>query len=235
MGRGLKIAQLDAREMLRSRMRMFNPRPNHDGLLMASRQFSDAGLPHMPPARCLVRVSGGDGEKLHLMHEFTTDILEIRFDDNAIGQSLISSSFLKKELAEADIVRREWLFDSVWLTLGTALASAGAQRLDVDPLEVAVVVRRTHDAGVLSNREIILYDTTAGGAGYARQLGDAIRELLEAAVSQLSDCECEDSCYACIRTYNNQLNHNRLHRMRIRDGLAEFVRLNWDLRPGTAS
>jgi hypothetical protein len=227
IGSGLTIAQLDARQMLRSRMRMFNPRPGHDGLAMAVQQFSDTALPHSPPARCLARVSTGETERLHLMHEFTTDILEIRFRDNGMGQNLISSPVLVEDLAHCDPSRREWLFESVWLTLGTALSFSGAHQLDIDPTEIAVIVRKTHEPGVLCSREIILYDTTAGGAGYARQLGDGIQLLFESALARLMNCECQDSCYACLRAYSNQLIHNRLHRKRVLEGFSTFVSSNW--------
>ena len=36
VGRGLMVAALDASDMRRSRMRMFNPRPSHEGLLMTT-------------------------------------------------------------------------------------------------------------------------------------------------------------------------------------------------------
>jgi hypothetical protein len=232
IGRGMTIAQLDAREMLRSRMRMFNPRPSHDGLAMSVQQFSDAGLPHSPPARCLAKVTTADAERVHLMHEFTTDILEIRFSDNEIGRLLVSSQVLVEDLAHCDTSRREWLFDSVWLTLGTALSFSGAQQLGIDATEIAVIVRKTHEPGVLCGREIILYDTTAGGAGYARQLGDGIYSLFEAALSRLMNCECQDSCYACLRAYSNQLIHNRLHRKRALNGFSTFMRSNWSQQQG---
>jgi hypothetical protein len=48
LGRGLTIALLDARQMRRSRMRMLNPRPRHEGILMIPRSVTDAALPHSP-------------------------------------------------------------------------------------------------------------------------------------------------------------------------------------------
>lgn len=226
VGEGLKIALLDAREMRRSRMRMFNPRPSHDGLLMASRMVSDAALPHSPAVNCLERLPSGQGDRFHLMHEFTTDILQIRFVDNAMGRLILQSPLLHEEL-RADIGKREWFYESVWLTIATSLSLSGGQILDIDPSEIAVVLRRNQESGTLGNREIILYDTTAGGAGYARQLGDRIAKLFEAAMLRLQNCDCQDSCYACLRTYNNQLIHTRLHRRRVLEGFSEFAKTNF--------
>jgi len=79
VGGGLRIAQLDARQMIRSRMRMLNPSPRQNGILMQTRALNDMALPHSPAAQCLERVADGSAERFHLMHEFTTDILQIQF------------------------------------------------------------------------------------------------------------------------------------------------------------
>lgn len=226
IGQALQIALLDAREMRNSRMRMFNPRPNHEGLLMKSEKLSDAGLPHSPSGDCLKRASSEKADQFYLMHEFTTDIIQIRFAETAIGALLLESRSLQEEI-RADIGKREWLYDSVWLTIATALSLSGAQLLDIDSTEIALVLRRSHDPGTLGNREIILYDTTAGGAGYARQLGERVTELFKAAMARLQTCECQDSCYACLRTYDNQPIHTRLNRRRASEGFAKFVMANF--------
>jgi len=228
VGRALQIALLDAREMRNSRMRMFNPRPNHDGLLMNPCNLFDAGLPHSPSVACLRHVSSGEGDQFHLMHEFTTDIIQIRFADNGVGALMLESQSLQEHI-RTDVGKREWLYDSVWLTIGTALSLSGAHLLDIDPREIALVPRRSHEPGVLTNREIILYDTTAGGAGYARQLGERVAELLKAAVTRLQNCECQDSCYCCLRTYDNQSIHTRLNRRLVSDGFAKFVSANFTI------
>jgi hypothetical protein len=227
VGLGLTIALLDAREMRRSRMRMFNPRPGRDGLVMASRMLSDAALPHSPPVSCLQRNANGEGDRFHLMHEFTTDILQMRVVDNEVGHLILESRSLQDEM-QADSGKREWLYDSIWLTVATSLSLSGAQILDIDPTEIATVLRRSHEPGTLGNREIILYDTTAGGAGYTRQLGDRIAELFKASARRLEDCDCQDSCYKCLRTYHNQLIHARLNKQRLSEGFSHFVATNFN-------
>ena len=97
------------------------------------------------------------------MHEFTTDILQVRIIDNEIGKLVFESALFKQEL-HADTSKRDWLYESSWLTIESALALSGAHLLDVDPTEIATVLRRSHESGTLGNREIIMYDKTAGGS-----------------------------------------------------------------------
>lgn len=213
---------------------MLNPSPRQNGIPMETRALTDAALPHSPAVQCLERTSNGSAERFHLMHDFATDILQIQFLDNETGNTILGSPFLEEEL-RTDPSRRDWLYSSVWLTVGHALALSGAQLLDIDPTEVAVIIREAPQQAALGNREIILYDTTAGGAGYARQLGGRIEELFQAASARLLDCDqrkpfdCQDSCYTCLRTYHNQMIHSRLHRKRAAQGVRDFVAANFKL------
>lgn len=230
VGPALTISLVDARRMVRSRMRIFNPRPGHDGLPMSVRKLTDAANPHSPASKCLVRVASGETETLHLMHEFTTDILQVRFTDNPTGRNILGSALLEEELRTSP-THRSWLLDSVWLTIATALRLAGTQQiLDIDPQEIGIVLRPNPEPGVLGEREIILYDTSPGGAGYARQLGTRVRELFVAASARLARCpgDCQDSCYACLREYRNQVFHARLHRRRASEGFSAFVEANFN-------
>jgi very-short-patch-repair endonuclease len=58
--------------------------------------------------------------------------------------------------------------------------------------------------------QIVLYETVPGGAGYLER---AVRELPEIARRMLDvfdGCGCVDSCYACLRSYSNQREHDLL-------------------------
>lgn len=59
-----------------------------------------------------------------------------------------------------------------------------------------------------------MIDTVPGGAGHASRLGARIPELLAAARERVARCECgpETSCYNCLRSYTNQLVHDKLSR-----------------------
>lgn len=60
--------------------------------------------------------------------------------------------------------------------------------------------------------QIYLYDLLPGGAGYARSVGDAMEEVLDAAEKLLKGCSCPTSCYRCIRHYGNNWIHTSLDR-----------------------
>jgi Distinct helicase family with a unique C-terminal domain including a metal-binding cysteine cluster len=61
---------------------------------------------------------------------------------------------------------------------------------------------------------IFLYDTLSGGAGYATQAGQNIEQLLIETQNILDNCpdQCERSCYHCLRTYYNRMQHHHLDR-----------------------
>jgi len=59
-----------------------------------------------------------------------------------------------------------------------------------------------------------IFDSVPGGAGHAQRIRDNLRALFEAALARVATCECEPetSCYICLRSYGNQLVHNKLSR-----------------------
>lgn len=72
---------------------------------------------------------------------------------------------------------------------------------------------------VTENREIVLFDDTAGGSGFVKNIYANLCDVLRAARNKVSgQCGCtpETSCYGCLRNYSNQFFHDQLSR-----GLAE--------------
>jgi ATP-dependent helicase YprA (DUF1998 family) len=55
-------------------------------------------------------------------------------------------------------------------------------------------------------------DLLPGGAGYARAVGNALPEVLDATGALLGGCDCSSSCYRCIRHYGNNWIHASLDR-----------------------
>ncbi|GAA1966291.1 DEAD/DEAH box helicase [Catenulispora subtropica] len=72
-------------------------------------------------------------------------------------------------------------------------------------------------------RLAVLYEEVPGGAGYLRQLGERFGEVAAALVPVLDDCDCEKSCYACLRSYGNQLETDLLNRHVAADFLRTFI------------
>ncbi|MGA8213669.1 MAG: DEAD/DEAH box helicase [Candidatus Sulfotelmatobacter sp.] len=211
----------------RPRMRQFNPRPYSDLTLeLVPSAERDLALPAIPPAHCLKRGSGALARRFHLMHEFTTDIVRIQVLPNETGHLLASSPVLQGKLTEnVENMRRRYYWDCFRRSLGEALVAAASQLLDIDQSEIGITFHPS--VNVVGGKELILYDTAPGGAGYATQAVQYIRDIFETAETILASCDCGDSCYSCLRSYNNQMFHQRLNRHYVLVGLQEFNRRNW--------
>lgn len=110
----------------------------------------------------------------------------------------------------------EW-FKAVALSLSEALVLGATRALGIDSSELAggwrVVPRYEGDPPETRGHfEFFLYDTTPGGAGFAADAADNFGEVLRTARQILGACQCETSCYRCIRTYDNRIFHDRLTR-----------------------
>lgn len=96
-------------------------------------------------------------------------------------------------------------------SLVEAIALAASRKLQIDEGELSgwwapVLGGRTDEA------QLYLYDLLPGGAGYARAVGLALEEVLDATEELLSTCDCAQSCYRCIRHYRNNYIHGSLDR-----------------------
>ncbi len=99
-------------------------------------------------------------------------------------------------------------------TLAEALASASCDVLGLEPGEVQADYRAAlTNAGQNGyEAEVYLYDTLAGGAGFARLAGERASEVLQRALETLDGCDCDVSCYKCLRSFKNKFEHDRLDR-----------------------
>ena len=54
----------------------------------------------------------------------------------------------------------------------------------------------------------------AGGAGFAREVGVHIDQILRSALALLENCpgDCDRSCYRCLRSFRNRFEHHQLDR-----------------------
>lgn len=104
-------------------------------------------------------------------------------------------------------------------TLSEALAKAAATILDLEASEIQADFRAalTDDGQSGLEAEIYLYDTLAGGAGFAREAGQRAAEVLREALRLLGSCTCDSSCYRCLRSFKNKFEHGRLDRFLGRD------------------
>lgn len=147
------------------------------------------------------KACGGNSDRFHLGYRFATDVLILSLD-NAPTQSEEFFASMKAALIEA------------------ATSIAGAE-----DGEISGFTRRMTSNGD-QRRDLILYDNVAGGAGYVRRAAANIQAVLRAAREMLDGCQCERSCYKCLRSYGNQFEHKLLDKTLIQPYLDQVIVLN---------
>jgi hypothetical protein len=101
-------------------------------------------------------------------------------------------------------------------TISEALTLAATRRLEIEAGELQAEYRpaltQAGHHGLES--EIYIYDTLAGGAGFARRVGELGAPALEDAIRLLEGCpaDCDRSCYRCLRGFKNRFEHDLLDR-----------------------
>jgi ATP-dependent helicase YprA (DUF1998 family) len=135
-----------------------------------------------------------------------------------LGTKFISDVLLVSVTVEPPLTLRPgFLATEVALrTLCEAITIAATQRLDIEPDEVQAEYRPALSPGGHQGleAEIYVYDTLAGGGGFARRIGDLGAAVYEDAIRLLEGCPagCDRSCYRCLRSFKNRFEHNRLDR-----------------------
>jgi len=115
-------------------------------------------------------------------------------------------------------------------TASEALSKAGSLVLDQASGEIQADFRPAiTELGQDGKQvEIYLYDTLDGGAGFTRELHNRGMEVFVKALEILEDwCECDASCYQCVRSFSNRFEHGTLDRF-IGASLLRYV-LNGEL------
>ena len=120
--------------------------------------------------------------------------------------------------------------DVVRITFGTSRAKNQSTMLSVmyallEAVSSVLDIERTDIKGCLHKvryersmvYEIILYDAVAGGAGHVRRLVSddcgVFQRVIQKAISLTKTCNCNPSCYNCLRNYYNQTIHDKLNRI----------------------
>ncbi len=82
---------------------------------------------------------------------------------------------------------------------------------------------------------LVLFDAVSGGAGYATSAADNLETLFKEAhsiASHCPDCGSDTACYGCLRSYQNQRDHNSLERRIAIEILEKFPGLSNSARTG---
>jgi len=137
-------------------------------------------------------------------------------DNIVLGTDFITDILLVSVRAEPPMQLIPGLLETqvALRTLGEALVKAACWRLDLELGELEANYRPAlttlGQQGI--DAEIYLYDTLPGGAGFCRQVGDLGCEVFELALKLLGNCDCDSSCYKCLRSYKNKFEHELLDR-----------------------
>ena len=152
-------------------------------------------------------------EKIHLGHEFRSDLIKIRFTSASQPIPLYGEVFSITDDSETASGL------DFWRSLTYALLAAAAEVIDVPRMELDGLFNP------LNNQlaEIIIYDNVSGGAGYSQRIASKFTQILKTAYKIVSTCDCDTSCYDCLRTYANQPFHADLNRELVTNFLQPLV------------
>jgi hypothetical protein len=191
-------------------------------------QAKSAPLPaHENPLSQAV-CSGGYTE-LHLAHQFKSDRIKIRFTSQAhrppslfgVTQNYQSPTGVTSETADAAVSPLAESGTRFWRSLTYAVLAAAAQVLDIQRSELDGLFRSVeNDPGTT---ELIIYDNVASGVGHSKRIAENFQSILEKTLYLASSCNCQDSCYDCLRTYANQPFHDQLDRRLVEEFLRPLV------------
>jgi rRNA maturation endonuclease Nob1 len=169
----------------------------------ATKLTNKAGTPtqHKHPMEKGLICSGAAAGPFFLGHRFPTDalLLRLRVDSPLRLGTAATTGLLSK-------ASRMALTSAV-----EAIALAASRVLQIDEGELSGWWTPLL-GGQTDVAQLYLYDLLPGGAGYARAVGDAIEQVLDAAEVMLAGCNCVTSCYRCIRHYGNNWIHASLDR-----------------------
>jgi ATP-dependent helicase YprA (DUF1998 family)/rubrerythrin len=173
-------------------------------------------------------------QRVHLGHEFSSDLLKIRFTRQTNPPPLFEDivHLNAGDTIQSDIDESDSLASSggkgFWRSLTYALLAAAAQVIDVPRAELDGLFRPP-DRETAGMAEIVIYDNVPGGAGYSQRIASQFDEILQRAYQLVESCGCSSSCYDCLRTYTNQVFHHELDRRPVADFLRLLVeRINPD-------
>jgi hypothetical protein len=135
-----------------------------------------------------------------------------------LGTDFISDVMLISLRVDAPLTLRPgYLATDVALrTLSEAITIAATNRLDIERGELQAEYRPAlTEAGHEGlESEIYVYDTLAGGAGFARRVAELGLVVFEDTIELLEGCPagCDRSCYRCLRSFKNKFEHDLLDR-----------------------
>jgi hypothetical protein len=148
----------------------------------------------------------GSVKCLDLAHEITTDILQLRFHDCTPEPPQITER-------------------PFWMSFVAAFLNGASDALNISASDLGGTYHGWSEESYIG--ELVVYDRIPGGAGHISRIVKDLGDVLEAALARVRDCKCPDleaSCYACLRSYNNQFYWDQLRRKPVIDWLSRILR-----------
>ena len=137
---------------------------------------------------------GGKFQKVNLGYSFNSDVFLMRVP------------LIEPLLPIGNGIEKNGLI-SASRTLAEALAQTASHVLEIDPSEMNCGIRFLKIDRV-NYLDIFIYDTAAGGAGYANLVKEWINNVFIDAKKALVKTCCDSSCYLCLQHYGNRWHHN---------------------------
>jgi ATP-dependent helicase YprA (DUF1998 family) len=135
-----------------------------------------------------------------LHHEFKTDVAKISFGCDTSDQATM-------------------------LSVMYAMLNSFANELNIERRDIKACLTYKRTNGKMEHK-IIIYDAVPGGAGHSRRFatedGVVLNAIIKRAIKSLKTCQCEPSCYRCLRSYENQKIHEILDREKALNFLKQF-------------
>jgi hypothetical protein len=113
--------------------------------------------------------------------------------------------------ADVDVLQFHKVSDEITgINIGEALRTAATRLLDMGSDDLQLLMIRKPD----ETQDLLIYDPMPGGSGLLEQILARWTEMIATAKQVLSGCPhgCETACYACLKTFRNQVYHPLLNR-----------------------
>lgn len=161
-------------------------------------------IPHKTAFGYNCKCSKKPTKTFYLSHDFKTDVAKLTF----------------MNAAASDYNRM--------LSVMYALLEGVSRQLGIERTDIKGTLFREVKGGY-QIYSIVLYDAVAGGAGHVRRLvtddGKVLNTVIEKAIAICEGCDCDGSCYKCLRNYYNQKYHKQIDRMEAATFLKEWQNL----------
>ena len=141
-------------------------------------------------------------QRYSLHHTFNTDVAKLSFDcDTSDYDTMVSVMY--------------------------ALLNSISMELNIERSDIKACLEHKQTADGIHRNSIIIYDAVPGGAGHTRRIitddGKVLQNIIKRAWASMDHCNCEPSCYRCLRNYYNQKIHDKLNRHLAAEFLFQLI------------